>query len=183
LPVGVPVAVTLKSNDVIHSFWVPNLAGKQDLIPGRVTDVQLLPRKTGLYRGQCAEFCGVQHAHMALDVTVESKADFQRWYAQLQLAPRAGHAAAAGRLPLCHHARMQLLPQYRRHAGQRPGRARPHPFRQPAEHRRRDAADESRQSLRLGRRSAVAKARQPHADDRLAPNELHAVVAYLETLK
>ena len=87
LPVGVPVEVTLKSNDVIHSFWIPNLAGKQDLIPGRVTDAQLLPRKTGLYRGQCAEFCGDDHALMALDVTVESKADFDRWYnAQLQPA-------------------------------------------------------------------------------------------------
>jgi len=81
LPVGVPVQVMLKSNDVIHSFWVPNLAGKQDLIPGRTTDVQLLPRKAGLYRGQCAEFCGIAHALMALDITVESKADFQRWYA------------------------------------------------------------------------------------------------------
>jgi cytochrome c oxidase subunit 2 len=88
LPVGVRAEVTLESNDVIHSFWIPNLAGKQDLIPGRVTDIQLVPRKTGLYRGQCAEFCGVQHAHMALDVTVESKAEFLRWAAaQLQPAP------------------------------------------------------------------------------------------------
>ena len=58
LPVGVPSRGQLQSRDVIHSFWVPNLAGKQDLIPGRTTDIQLLPRKTGLYRGQCAEFCG-----------------------------------------------------------------------------------------------------------------------------
>jgi cytochrome c oxidase subunit 2 len=86
LPVGVPAQVTLKSNDVIHSFWIPNLAGKQDLIPGRVTDAQLLPNKMGLFRGQCAEFCGVQHAQMALDVTVESKTDFDRWYAA-QLEP------------------------------------------------------------------------------------------------
>ena len=91
LPVGVPVQVMLTSNDVIHSFWVPSLAGKQDLIPGRTTDVTLLPRKTGLYRGQCAEFCGVQHAQMALDITVESKADFQRWYAA-QLRPAAAPA-------------------------------------------------------------------------------------------
>jgi cytochrome c oxidase subunit 2 len=81
LPVDVPAEVTLQSNDVIHSLWIPNLAGKQDLIPGRVTDVQLWPRKIGLFRGQCAEFCGVQHAHMALDVTVESKADFRKWLA------------------------------------------------------------------------------------------------------
>ena len=79
LPVNLPAEVTLQSNDVIHSFWVPNLAGKQDLIPGRVTDVQLWPKKVGLFRGQCAEFCGLQHAHMALDVTVESEADFHNW--------------------------------------------------------------------------------------------------------
>jgi cytochrome c oxidase subunit 2 len=79
LPVNVPAEITLESNDVIHSFWIPNLAGKQDLIPGRVTDIQILPRKIGTYRGQCAEFCGVQHANMALDITVESKEDFERW--------------------------------------------------------------------------------------------------------
>ncbi len=84
LPVGVPVEVSLQASDVIHSLWIPNLAGKQDLIPGRVTDIQLLPRKIGTYRGQCAEFCGIQHTHMALDVTVESKADFEKWVAAQQ---------------------------------------------------------------------------------------------------
>jgi cytochrome c oxidase subunit II len=84
LPVGVPAEVTLQSNDVIHSFWIPNLAGKQDLIPGRVSDIQLVPRRTGIFRGQCAEFCGVQHANMALDVMVESRADFRRWVAAQQ---------------------------------------------------------------------------------------------------
>jgi len=101
LPVNVPVQVTLKSSDVIHSFWIPNLAGKQDLIPGRVTDVQLLPRKLGRFRGQCAEFCGIQHTKMALDVTVESQADFLRWYAaQLKPAPlpAAGMQAAGYQL-------------------------------------------------------------------------------------
>jgi cytochrome c oxidase subunit 2 len=86
LPVGVEAEIRLESSDVIHSFWVPNLAGKQDLIPGRTTDIQLLPEKTGLYRAQCAEFCGTQHANMALVVTVESKADFERWMAA-QLKP------------------------------------------------------------------------------------------------
>ena len=84
LPVGVPVEVKLEASDVIHSFWVPNLAGKQDLIPGRTTDIQLLPRKAGYFRGQCAEFCGLQHANMALDVTVESRAEFARWVAAQQ---------------------------------------------------------------------------------------------------
>jgi cytochrome c oxidase subunit 2 len=91
LPVGVEAEVQLESTDVIHSFWVPNLAGKQDLIPGRTTDIQLLPTKTGLYRGQCAEFCGTQHANMALVVTVESKADFARWMDQ-QRQPAAAPA-------------------------------------------------------------------------------------------
>jgi len=81
LPVGVEAEIHLESRDVIHSFWVPNLGGKQDLIPGRTTDIQLLPTRTGLYRGQCAEFCGMQHANMGLVVAVESKADFNRWLA------------------------------------------------------------------------------------------------------
>ena len=57
LPVNVPVRIQLKSNDVIHSFWVPSLAGKQDLIPGRETDISITPRELGIYRGQCAEYC------------------------------------------------------------------------------------------------------------------------------
>ncbi|MFL6857136.1 MAG: c-type cytochrome [Allosphingosinicella sp.] len=88
IPAGVPTMITLKSNDVIHSFWVPNLAGKQDLIPGRLTDIVLVPTKPGVYRGQCAEFCGLQHAHMALDVSVDGAADFRAWMAaQLKTAP------------------------------------------------------------------------------------------------
>jgi cytochrome c oxidase subunit 2 len=81
LPAGVPARIALKANDVIHSFWVPNLAGKQDLIPGRINDIVLMPRRIGHYRAQCAEYCGLQHAHMALDVIVESPADFRRWEA------------------------------------------------------------------------------------------------------
>jgi len=80
LPAGVPVHITLKANDVIHSLWIPNLAGKQDLIPGRTSDLTIKPLRTGVFRAQCAEFCGLQHAKMALDVTVESPADFARWY-------------------------------------------------------------------------------------------------------
>jgi cytochrome c oxidase subunit 2 len=89
LPVGVPTRIILRSNDVIHSFWVPSLAGKQDLIPGRENDITIVPRKVGIYRGQCAEFCGAQHAHMAFVVNVDSYADFIKWWQhQLQPAPR-----------------------------------------------------------------------------------------------
>ena len=86
LPAGVPATIHLQSSDVIHSLWIPNLAGKQDLIPGRAAGLSLLPLHEGVYRGQCAEYCGMQHAYMALDVIVESPAAFERWR-RLQLAP------------------------------------------------------------------------------------------------
>ena len=81
LPVGRTARVELGSADVIHSFWVPNVAGKMDVIPGRANSIDLTPRRTGWFRGQCAEFCGVQHTHMAFDVKVESAAEFRRWLA------------------------------------------------------------------------------------------------------
>jgi cytochrome c oxidase subunit 2 len=98
LPVGRPARITLVANDVIHSFWVPNLSGKEDLIPGRVNRLVVTPRRTGVFRGQCAEFCGLQHAKMALDVTVQTPADFEAWKARAQAsaAPPAEPLAAAG---------------------------------------------------------------------------------------
>jgi cytochrome c oxidase subunit 2 len=95
LPVDRPVRIELASNDVIHSLWIPVLAGKEDLIPGRRNVLTLTPRRTGTYRGQCAEFCGLQHAHMALDVQVEDARVFATWYAhQLQPAPTPASATA-----------------------------------------------------------------------------------------
>jgi cytochrome c oxidase subunit 2 len=79
IPVGVPVQVQLQSADVIHSFWVPELHGKMDLIPTRINNITLQANQTGVYRGQCAEFCGLQHAHMGFMVVVESKDDFNNW--------------------------------------------------------------------------------------------------------
>jgi cytochrome c oxidase subunit 2 len=79
IPVGVPVVVNLTSADVIHSFWVPNLFGKRDLIPGISTQTWIQADKAGVYRGQCAEFCGHQHAHMAFLLVAEPMDDFQRW--------------------------------------------------------------------------------------------------------
>jgi cytochrome c oxidase subunit 2 len=79
IPVGVPVTFTLKATDVIHSFWVPNLHGKKDLIPGKVSTIWLQADKAGVYRGQCAEFCGHQHAHMALWIFAEPREQFDAW--------------------------------------------------------------------------------------------------------
>ena len=88
LPVGRQVRIQLKSNDVIHSFWVPNLQGKMDLIPGRQTVLWLQADTAGVYRGQCAEYCGAQHAHMAFGVIAESPEAFERWLqGQRQTAP------------------------------------------------------------------------------------------------
>jgi cytochrome c oxidase subunit 2 len=87
IPVGRPVRVELAATDVIHSFWVPSLAGKQDLIPGRNNALTFTARHAGVYRGQCAEFCGLQHAHMALFVVASDPAGFATWReAQLQPA-------------------------------------------------------------------------------------------------
>ncbi|HEU4960184.1 MAG TPA: c-type cytochrome [Sphingomonas sp.] len=98
LPVGVPVKLTLKTNDVIHSFWVPALGGKQDLIPGRTNTLTVLPTRVGTFRGQCAEFCGAQHAHMALDVTIEPLGAFRKWWTAglAPAAPPATPLAQAG---------------------------------------------------------------------------------------
>lgn len=79
IPVGEPVLVKLESTDVIHSFWVPNLTGKIDAIPGRQNQIQIQADRPGIYRGQCAEFCGLQHAHMGMLVVAEAKEDFERW--------------------------------------------------------------------------------------------------------
>lgn len=79
IPVGRNVRLKLEGLDVIHSFWVPSLAGKQDLIPGRSNELVIRAEKAGVYRGQCAEYCGMQHAHMALLVIAELQENFDRW--------------------------------------------------------------------------------------------------------
>jgi cytochrome c oxidase subunit 2 len=82
IPVGQAVALKLKSRDVIHSFWVPNLHGKRDLIPGHEATIWLQADREGVFRGQCAEFCGYQHAHMAFVVVAEPTDQFYGWLDQ-----------------------------------------------------------------------------------------------------
>jgi cytochrome c oxidase subunit II len=93
VPVGVPVTVKLAANDVIHSFWVPSLMGKLDLIPGQDNEIQFVASRPGVYRGQCAEFCGWQHAHMGLLVIALPSAAFQAW-SEAQRAPATAPADA-----------------------------------------------------------------------------------------
>jgi len=89
VPVGVPVQIIAKSHDVIHSFWVPNLHGKKDMIPGHTTATWFQADTAGLYRGQCAEFCGHQHAKMALWVIAEPRDAYEKWYAGQLATPSA----------------------------------------------------------------------------------------------
>ena len=79
IPTGQPVKVELESADVIHSFWVPSLTGKMDLITGQKNELQFTAKRAGVYRGQCAEFCGLQHAHMAFTVIALPPDEFGRW--------------------------------------------------------------------------------------------------------
>ncbi|HVB65027.1 MAG TPA: cytochrome c oxidase subunit II [Nitrolancea sp.] len=85
IPIGVPIEVELRSNDVIHSFWVPKLAGKQDVVPNQHNHLSFTANEIGTFRGQCAEFCGAQHANMAFTVVVQSQADYDAWLAKQKL--------------------------------------------------------------------------------------------------
>lgn len=86
VPVGRAVEIALKSDNVIHSFWVPALAGKVDMIPGRTTRIVVQAREPGVYRGQCAEYCGIQHSWMAFYVVAVPEEEYRKWLAR-QAAP------------------------------------------------------------------------------------------------
>ena len=112
VPVGEPVLLLLESTDVIHSFWAPNLAGKKDLIPGYTQSMWFQADTAGDYRAQCAEFCGLQHAKMALHVIAEPRPQYDRWV-QSQRAPaktptdsvtnRGREVFLTGQCAMCHN--------------------------------------------------------------------------------
>jgi cytochrome c oxidase subunit 2 len=110
IPVGEPVLVKLTSADVIHSFWVPALSGKTDTIPGRTNIAWLQADRAGVYLGQCTEYCGEEHAKMALRVIADRPAQFDVWRAH-QLAPavqaegQSGAAIFQARCAACHTVR------------------------------------------------------------------------------
>lgn len=113
IPVGEPVAIELKSADVIHAFWVPQLAGKTQTIPGQTNRQWLQADRPGVYRGQCSQYCGAQHAHMAFEVVAEAPDAFRAWLdAQRQPArapatdaERRGQRVFAARCAGCHTVR------------------------------------------------------------------------------
>jgi cytochrome c oxidase subunit 2 len=87
IPVGRQVAIGLDSDNVIHSFWVPQLAGKLDTVPGQHNVLRFTAKEPGVYVGHCAEYCGIQHANMNLDVIAQPAPDFDRWLAQHRVTP------------------------------------------------------------------------------------------------
>jgi cytochrome c oxidase subunit 2 len=113
IPVGQPVRVELVSPDVIHSFWIPQLTGKMDVIPGQTNVTWLQADKPGVFRGQCTEYCGVQHAHMAMYVIADSAADYRDWTrgqlaaaaAPTSDAARQGEQAFVAHCAVCHTVR------------------------------------------------------------------------------
>jgi cytochrome c oxidase subunit 2 len=110
IPVGTTVQIALESRDVIHSFWVPQLSGKTDVIPGQNNTMWLEGDQVGEFLGQCAEFCGIEHALMRFKVIVESQEDFDAWVANQQKPvyqpqtedEQAGYEELTGACAACH---------------------------------------------------------------------------------
>jgi cytochrome c oxidase subunit 2 len=82
IPIDRPVLLTLNSNNVIHSFWVPELAGKKDVVPGHPNTLTIEASRPGTFLGQCAEYCGISHANMRLRVIAETQTDYDKWVAE-----------------------------------------------------------------------------------------------------
>ncbi len=183
LPVGRVARITLMSNDVIHSFWVPQLAGKTDVIPGRVNTTWLRADTVGVWRGTCAEYCGMQHAHMALSVIAEPGGAFQQWARQSRAAATAPveRTNAGGGADLCHA--MRRLSHRERNAGGRALWTRSYTFCVATHNRWRNASNvrgnvagwiENPDRIKPGTRMPAVP---------LNGEQLVAVVAYLESLK
>lgn len=102
IPTGTPIDLELTSVDVIHSFWVPELGPKSDMLPGTTNHLRLYARSAGSYDGQCAEFCGIEHAWMRIRVVVESPAEFETWLnAQATPAAQSGEGARVLMANIC----------------------------------------------------------------------------------
>ncbi len=184
VPTGLPVKLELEGDDVIHSFWVPNLAGKQDLVPGQQNQLTFTVAEPGIYRGQCAEFCGLQHAHMGIIVVAEDEQRFRAWQeAQIRAAgPPVDEEQQRGMDVFLSHACVMCHAIRGTPAGARTGPDLTH-----VGGRLQLAAA----TLPLTRGSLAAWIADPHGIKPgvnmpivpLEPDELNALAAYLEGLK
>ncbi len=184
IPVSTPIDIELKSADVIHSFWVPRLHGKVDLVPDTVNRIRIEADQPGAYRGQCAEFCGTQHSHMIFYVVAHPQPEYERWlqHARAAAAPPADAAAMRGeqifmtrQCVLCHtirgtDARGTVGPDLT-HIGSRLGIA--------ANARPNDVADLAAWVTHA--QSLKPTAQMPNITA-FSGDELRALVAYLRTL-
>jgi cytochrome c oxidase subunit 2 len=184
IPVGVPVVLKAASRDVIHSFWVPNLTGKRDLVPGIVTHFWIQADRPGVYRGQCAEFCGHQHAHMAFEVVAEPMDGFLAWLRnqrqpapepQTELQRRGRELFVGGPCAMCHTVRGTP-------AGSRVGPDLTHVA------SRRMLAAGTLPMTRGHLAGWIADSQSIKPGNRMPPNpvrsdDLHALVAYMESLR
>jgi cytochrome c oxidase subunit 2 len=184
VPVGRPVIVRATSHDVIHSFWVPSLHGKIDLVPGGTNTLWFEADRPGEYRGQCAEFCGLQHAKMAFVVVAVPDADYQRWAERQRqpaeapaddLARRGEQVFLANQCVLCHRVRGTI-------AG---GRIAPDLTRVGS---RRTLAAGTLRNTRGGLAGWIVDPQQIKPGSHmpptnLAPDDLQALLAYLEGLR
>ena len=142
IPVGIPVRVNLTTGDVIHSFWVPQLAPKMDLISGKVNTLWLRADRAGRYPGQCAEYCGVEHTIMDFLVVAEPEDDYQTWLKNRRAPARAPTTDAQRRgLAGLRGQRLRVVPHHQRHRRQGQGRSGSVDHRFPMDHRRRCTAE------------------------------------------
>ncbi len=184
IPAGRPVEMGLRSADVIHSFWVPELAGKVDQVPGQRNIIRLKADEPGTYRGFCAEFCGLQHAKMQVLVIADPPADFARWITRRQ-RPAGGPASEEAALGQVVFNRSTCGACHRVGGTDARGTSGP------------DLSDFASRttigavSLENNRRNLAAWIRDPHESKPgnlmpptyLPPHELAALVAYLESLE
>ena len=155
-----PTFLTLLSADTVHSFWVPRLAGKTDLIPNHPNTMWIDPHETGLYLGQCAQYCGTQHAKMLLRVYVDSREDFDRWI-EAQRQPARTDDAVVSRPARVRVDRVRQLPRRRRHAGGRPLRPRPDALHEPRDDRVRRGGRTRRRTSACGSGTRTRSNRAP----------------------
>ena len=183
LPAGQMVSFNLHAPDVIHSFWMPQLGGKRDVVPGRVNRITLAPDEPGEFPGQCAEYCGMSHANMRFRVIVHSKPDFEKWVAA-QRSP-----AVQPTDPLAQKGQETLLPVDLRglphdHGGLgRGARTQPDALRQPEEHGRQPDGEHAGERGQVDREPGHMKPGVLMPDLGVRGEQTKALAAYLLSLK
>jgi cytochrome c oxidase subunit II len=183
VPIGKPVVILTSSADVIHSFWAPSVHGKRDLIPGYQTAFWIQIDQPGTYAGRCAEFCGLQHAHMGFSIVAEDEAEFEAWEQQ-QLKPAAdpGDAEASrGKQVFLTHACVMCHTIRGTDAGSRMGPDLTHVA------SRKMIAAETLPNTRGALAGWIIDPQRIKPGNQMAPNpldpdDLNALVTYLETL-